>query len=518
MEPYPPLALCREDFVRARTRMDDIIDTLSAPQMASCPQDVLEDYVTESGRELQRQLMQDQLDARARAEERRAAVTGTDGVRRGRVEAGHRRTVTTTVGKVEAERLAYRSPKVANLHPADAVLALPARSLSHPLRKLIALKTARSSVRQSADSITRATGQQLGSRQLMATTVHAATDILAFLDPATNPAAGTQQAGESDLLVMSIDATGVNMIPTALRETTRRAAQEAAEQAAGTAAGQAPSAQLSRRDRIGRTRMATVTAVYDATPQPRTAADIMPASRAERQAREEGPTAFGRQLDASLERSTTTMVTAMFDTAQQRDPEHRRRWIVLVDGANHQLDCLEREADKRGVHIDIIVDFVHVLEYAWRAADELHTTKNARTAWVADSARAILNGHSAQIVSDIRAGIRRLEENEPGRRTEAASRAAAYLEAKEPYLGYHLALALGWPIATGVIEGACRHLVKDRLDLAGSRWGLAGAEAVLLLRAVINNGDFDAYWAYHLQREYLRNHATRYDDELALAA
>jgi hypothetical protein len=69
-----------------------------------------------------------------------------------------------------------------------------------------------------------------------------------------------------------------------------------------------------------------------------------------------------------------------------------------------------------------------------------------------------------------------------------------------------------------VIEGPCRHLVKNGLDLAGSRWGLAGAEAVLLLRAVIDNGDFEAYWAYHLQREYLRDHATRYDDQLALAA
>jgi hypothetical protein len=64
-------------------------------------------------------------------------------------------------------------------------------------------------------------------------------------------------------------------------------------------------------------------------------------------------------------------------------------------------------------------------------------------------------------------------------------------------MGGFEALAAGWPIATGVIEGAARHLIGDRLDIAGSRWGIEGAEAILRLRAVIDNGDFEAYWAFH---------------------
>jgi hypothetical protein len=97
-------------------------------------------------------------------------------------------------------------------------------------------------------------------------------------------------------------------------------------------------------------------------------------------------------------------------------------------------------------------------------------------------------------------------------------RAAAYLHAKQPYLSYHIALTLGWPIATGVIEGCCRYLVKDRLDVTGARWSLPSAEAVLLLRAVIANGDFDQYWQFHLKREYQRTHASRYNDQFAMAA
>jgi hypothetical protein len=61
-----------------------------------------------------------------------------------------------------------------------------------------------------------------------------------------------------------------------------------------------------------------------------------------------------------------------------------------------------------------------------------------------------------------------------------------------------------------VIEGACRHLVKDRMDITGARWGLNGAEAILKLRAVRANGDFPSYWAYHVDRERRRIHESRY--------
>ena len=72
------------------------------------------------------------------------------------------------------------------------------------------------------------------------------------------------------------------------------------------------------------------------------------------------------------------------------------------------------------------------------------------------------------------------------------------------------ALAAGLPIASGVIEGACRHLVRDRLDCCGARWGVLGAEAVLKLRALSVSGDFDEYWAFHQAREHQRNHVAAY--------
>ena len=80
------------------------------------------------------------------------------------------------------------------------------------------------------------------------------------------------------------------------------------------------------------------------------------------------------------------------------------------------------------------------------------------------------------------------------------------------YIAYDRALAAGLPIATGVIEGACRYLVKDRMERTGARWSLVGAQAVLRLRALRASGDFDDYWAFHLEREHERNHLRRYAD------
>ncbi|MGH9285368.1 MAG: ISKra4 family transposase, partial [Acidimicrobiales bacterium] len=99
----------------------------------------------------------------------------------------------------------------------------------------------------------------------------------------------------------------------------------------------------------------------------------------------------------------------------------------------------------------------------------------------------------------------------PERRAKA-DRAADYLTNTAAHLDYPTALSKGWPIATGIIEGACRHIVADRLDRTGARWGLHGAEAVLRLRALRSNGDFEDYFTFHLEQECHRVHESRYAD------
>jgi hypothetical protein len=166
--------------------------------------------------------------------------------------------------------------------------------------------------------------------------------------------------------------------------------------------------------------------------------------------------------------------------AQQRDPQHQRRWIVLVDGNNHQIDRIHAEAPTHRVKVDIIVDFVHILEYLWKAAEDLHPTQPGRAGFVAHTARDLLEHHPARVIADL--NIHHDALTQTGTTAPGLKRCIDYLTAKQPYLIYRIALTMGWPIATGVIEGACRYLVKDRMAITGARWGLPGAEAVLRLR------------------------------------
>lgn len=210
-------------------------------------------------------------------------------------------------------------------------------------------------------------------------------------------------------------------------------------------------------------------------------------------------------------RGAATVIGSIFDEAQRRDPTHQRTWVALVDGAKHQIDCIQAEAKDRQVQVPIICDFIHVLEYLWSAAWSLFPeTDPAAETWVSEKALAVLNGQAATVAAAIRRKATCLSLDPHTRRN--ADRCANYLPAKKNYLNYPKALPAGWPIATGIIEGACRHLVKDRLDLTGARWGLDGAEAILKHRALRTNGDWASYWSFHLNQEQHRTHGTRYAD------
>jgi hypothetical protein len=151
-----------------------------------------------------------------------------------------------------------------------------------------------------------------------------------------------------------------------------------------------------------------------------------------------------------------------------------------------------------------------VLEYLWKAAWCFHAPRDpAIEDWVRAQALDVLHGCAAQVTDR----IAQLARDHPPQRSEHAKiirTTLHYLRAKQPYLDYPRALAAGWPIATGVIEGACRHLINDRMGITGARWSTSGAQAILWLRAIRANGDTDAYWNRHVQHEHHRNHQSRY--------
>ena len=169
--PPAPASGAVDPFTATRTRMEEMLAHLSAPVIAAATAQALEEYITEAGRELLRQVLQDQFDARAAAEARLAAVAGTDAVVRRRAERGHRRLLSTTLGRVEVTRIAYRAQGAPNLHPADAALALPTGIHSYPLQRAIALEAAEGPLRQAGARLAgppAGVGPPAADRRLMA--------------------------------------------------------------------------------------------------------------------------------------------------------------------------------------------------------------------------------------------------------------------------------------------------------------------------------------------------------------
>ena len=218
-----------------------------------------------------------------------------------------------------------------------------------------------------------------------------------------------------------------------------------------------------------------------------------------------------KRVWASVEREPVDVVAEATLEAERRDPEHGKHWVALVDGAETQLALVEEAAAARGVDVTVILDIIHVVEYVWKAAHAFHPAGSPELAcWAWTRVGRILEGRARTVAASMR-GAATVAGLSPDAR-KPVDTCADYLRKYAPYLHYDRYLAAGYPIATGVIEGACRYLVRDRMELTGARWRLAGAEAVLKLRALRASGDFDAYWEFHEAREYERNHAEHYAD------
>jgi hypothetical protein len=384
----------------ARRHLESVVEWLDGPEAMGAGHGELEAQLQVHSREQYRLLLQGHLDERARLEKRRSAVTGSDGVSRPRVENGHRRGLTTVFGTATVTRKAYRAvpgttagevgsacpttsdalpgpapdlmadgtgtttdtappaaepdaaePATRNLYPADAVLNLPVGRHSTGLKRLAAVEAARGSFADAREAIERATGVRLGKRQVENLARTAAVDTETFYD------ARRPQPCPDRVLGLQADGKGIVMRPGSLRPgTAARAAQTSTKL----------TTRLSPGEKHGRKRMAEIVAVYDLHPAPRTVEDIIPRSRRsqrDKPARRPGPVVTGKWLAANVTDDIPTVIAAMFDQAERRDPAHERTWVALVDGNRQQIDTIQAQAAARGVTVTIVIDFVHVLEY-----------------------------------------------------------------------------------------------------------------------------------------------------------
>jgi hypothetical protein len=482
-----------EEFASAREQFALIVDRLQSAAVLGMEHGEVEGLISREGMELMRRLLQGHLDVRAAAETREADVRDADGVVRSHVREGCRRRLVTIFGEVEVRRCGYSAPEEGSLFPLDGELNLPKDSYSHGLRERLAFEVARGSFDQAVRAIETTTGGQVPKRQAEELAAKVSQDFEAFYQHRASQ--GPEET--LDPLVMSEDGKGIVMRKEDLREATKRAAERESRKL---------KTRLSQGEKRNRKRMATVAAIYSIERQVRTPESIMSVEGQ----KEEAPKARARhkRVWASVERTLEQVTEEVFEEALRRDPEGKRPWVMLVDGHEGQLEDIHAAIERHGVEVTLILDFIHVLEYLWKAAWCFFVPGcQEAEAWVGERALQILRGKA----SDVAAGMRRsatLRDLGPEER-KGVDTCADYLVKYREMLRYDRYLAEGFPIATGVIEGACRHLVKDRMDITGARWRLRSAEAVLKLRSLHSSGDTEAYWAFHKAQEQTRNHLSR---------
>jgi hypothetical protein len=488
-----------DPFFTARETMETLIGQLQSSQTMTASHADLEGIIRTQGRELERQLLQAHLDLRSERE-RPVAVRGEDGVAR-TYRRPSQRPLMTVLGPVVVSRLAYQAEGVKGLHPMDGSLNLPPDLFSLGVRRFVAEHAAMQSFDEVVAELHTQTGAPVGKRQVEQLAVRAALDFEAFY--AERRAANDVVEPTRDLLVMTFDGKGIVMVPEDLRPATKKAAKRGARKLA---------TRLTSGEKRNRKRMAEVAAIYTVPRYVRTPLDVLANLDGShpKDDRPERPKVRNKRVWASVEQDPEAVIAETFHEARARDPQHRRQWVVLIDGNKDQLSAIKIISKQWGP-VCIVIDLIHVLEYLWRAAHALcgEGTKEAE-AWVQRRLASLLQGRPAgKIATAMRKSARAAKLR--GNALRAVRSAAKYLQDYAPYMRYADAIQWGLPIATGVIEGACRYLVKDRMDRGGARWTLTGAEAVLRLRALRASGDFEAYWQLHLREEQRRNHTERYE-------
>jgi hypothetical protein len=386
---------------------------------------------------------------------------------------GHERTLKTIGGPIVIARTAYGAAGQDSLHPLDAQAALPAQSFSHPLQQRLVRAAVQGPYQEAIDNVALATGVAVSKGSCAQLVQAAATDFDAFYQHRPVPA----PADTGSILMGSVDGKGVPMVKP--EKTLRKL-------------------RLGKGEKRNKKRIATVATVRTQEPWTRTPEEVVaslfdaePATPPLRVRREEH-----KRVWASLIQSKDEGIAEVVAEMQRCDPAKTKRWVALSDGERALQTRLETSLGAVMPSLVRILDFMHVLEKLWKAAHGFYAEgSDEAEAWVRQQALRLLRGAVRTVIRGMRrcASLRGLT----GQRRATIEGVARYYERNVSRMAYDEYLRAGLPIASGAVEGACRHLVKDRLERTGMRWTLAGAEALLRLRAVYVSDDVTDYWAFH---------------------
>jgi hypothetical protein len=386
-------------------------------------------------------------------------------------------------GKVRFRRHYFHAPGQKGICPLDAELSLPPRCYSDLLRDWAEYGTTSESYDESIRLLERILDLCLSKQALETAVAEDAVEVEAFYEQKAPP----PPESEGSILVIQADGKGVPMVR-------NKPAQ--------------PSPRLGKGQKRTKKKEAIVTAIYTIAPYWRTAQQVVDALMRDAEGEEKAPlpaatlpqrpAPVGKEVRATLAGKDVAL-DRLSRRVAQREGEHIQQRAALTDGA----EALQKRVCAKFPGFELVLDIMHALGYLWDVANALlGETHPERTSWVGEQLLQILSGQTSAVIA-------RLEKMVQDPATTAAQAKAlnttiGYYRRNLPYMHYDQYLARGWPISSGVVEGACGHLVKDRMEQSGMRWTKQGAQAILDMRAVRVNDDWDEYHQFRRQCQHQR--------------
>jgi hypothetical protein len=397
------------------------------------------------------------------------------------LEALHPRRYVSTFGTFRLERVVYGSREGQRIDfvPLEHRLQLTEGSFSYVLQDWDQSLCVEQAFGQAASTVERILELKPSVASLEHMNQEMAANVSAFLLNRPEP----ETAGE--ILVLSADGKGIVM---------RR-----------SAADPAPKAHRTKGDKASKKRMATVGTVYGVDRYPRTPEEIVSALfRDAPAAATQRPLPQQKVAWASLPRedrpgSGTDAVFAWM-VGELLLRESGQPLVFVSDGQEALWEARRYWLPQRAVDI---LDVLHVTPRIWQAAHVFHDEGSPEAEdFVRTRLRRILQGKAAGVIRDLREMA--TKQDLGGAAAKTIRGVCAYLEANLELMRYDAFLAAGYPIASGAVEGACRHLVKDRKERDGMHWVVEGAQAMLDVRSVYISGLWEEYQKYRIDRETSR--------------
>jgi len=402
-----------------------------------------------------------------------------------RREAPRARPYLSIFGELVIERVRYGEGPI-DVAPLDARLHLPRRQYSYLLQRWLGAFVVDDAHAEAVKKLEAILGLTIPVKASEDLNREQASDVEPFQDSRPVPPAATEEA----ILVVAADCKGVPLVRADLPASATPPAPAVPRRRGHHRRGKG--------EKANKKRMAAVGAVYTIEPFQRTADEVVDELN-RREAARRRPRPRNKRVRAELLVGQVALFLWLADEVLRRDPERTKPLVFLSDGEpalhEHQGEFLPAGAV-------CILDLFHVLEYLWKAAwcffDEASEKQRAE-AWVEAKLRALLEGRVDSVIRGLR--VLATRRGLKGKARQTVEQVTGYLERNRERMKYDEYLAAGYPIGSGVVEGACRHLVKDRLERAGMRWRRQGAQAMLDLRATYLNGEWEAFWTYHVEKE-----------------